>query len=96
MSNVAAGTSPFSQPRRQFRFSLRDLMGIIFGLAVGLAAMRQTWVEWYEGLLVSASCWIILGLGSQILDLRLALRRTPNLSADSDHRAVVCDLRFAD
>jgi hypothetical protein len=82
MSNVAAGTSPFSQPRRPFRFSLRELMGIVFGLAVGLAAMRQSRVEWYEGLLVSANYWIILGLASQIFDLHLALRRTPNLSAD--------------
>jgi hypothetical protein len=82
MSNVAAGTSPFSQPRRPFHFSLRELMGIVFGLAVGFAAMRQSSVEWYEGLLVSAICWNILGLASQVFDLHLALRRTPNLSAD--------------
>ena len=57
-------------------------MGIVFGLALGLAAMRQPRVEWYEGLLVSAIYWIILGLAKQIVDLRLALRGTPALSAD--------------
>ena len=82
MSNVAAGTSPLSQPRPHFRFSLRELMGIIFGLALGLAAMRQSRIEWYEGLLVSAIYWIILGLARQIVDLRAALRGMPALSAD--------------
>jgi hypothetical protein len=70
------------EPGRRLRFSLRDLMALVFGISVGLAAARPSWVEWYEGLLVAAVCWLMLGLGSQMLDLRAALRRTASLSAE--------------
>lgn len=69
-----------SQPR--FRFSLRGLMAVIFGTAVGLTAARQSWVSWHEALLTSVVCWFALGLVSQILDLRAVLSRETGIDGD--------------
>jgi len=77
-----------SDSHSRFRFTLRGLMAVIFGAAVGLTAARQSWVSWHEAMLTSVVCWFVLGLVSQILDLRSALSREAGI--DGDLRFVCC------
>lgn len=66
----------------RFHFSLRGLMMVVFVVAVGLTTWRQPWAEWYEAVLAAALCGLLLGLAHQILDLCIALKRSPGLTTE--------------
>ena len=66
---MTAGVDHHEPPHGpRLKFSLRGLMVVVFGAAVGMAVMRQRYDSWQEGLLAAVACWFALGLLQQVRD----------------------------
>jgi hypothetical protein len=55
--------------RQRLQFSLRGLLLLTFGVAVGLSAATLKNASWPDGLLAAAAAWMVLGLLNQAFDL---------------------------
>lgn len=72
-----------SEPQlRRFQFSLRGLMVVVFGVAVGLSMANLKRLGWEDGVLAAASTWIVLGLVNQVRDLWRTFHPRTDLTSD--------------
>jgi hypothetical protein len=69
-------------PPRRYQFSLRGLMVLVFGVAVGLSIASIEGLGFADGVLAAAGAWIVLGLVNQARDLWSTHRGRNDLSRD--------------
>jgi hypothetical protein len=67
---------------RPFQFSLRGLMVVVLGVALGLSVVSLEKANWADGLATAVSAWMVLGLISQVRDLWGTFHGRADLSSD--------------
>ncbi|MBN1909825.1 MAG: hypothetical protein JW818_08815, partial [Pirellulales bacterium] len=73
---------PKPQPRRRFQFSIRAMLVLTFGVAMGLSAHGLRTVMWAECVMIAVGAWLIVGLAVQAYDLARELRRRKDLASE--------------
>jgi hypothetical protein len=79
---TAPETAQTSGRPSRFQFSLRGLMVLVFGVAVGLSMGCMRTLDWTHGILGAAMAWIFLGLMAQVRDLWGTFHGRSDLAGD--------------